>query len=75
MVGFDTGKGMSTDQALQASHCVQCHSPLPSSRTRFCSDECLAKYKREQQRAQYGHRHHYLCADCGHELHVGRHRK
>jgi len=36
----------------------------PEGRTRFCSDKCLTQYKREQERAHYGHRHHYSCTDC-----------
>ena len=66
---------MEPSQNSPSSGCVQCHGPLPEGRTRFCSDKCLTQYKREKERAHYGHRHHYSCTDCGHELHLGRRRK
>jgi hypothetical protein len=62
--------------ALSAeSRCTQCRGPVPKGRTRYCSDECLAQHKREEERLRYGHRHEYRCAKCGHQLRVGRHRK
>jgi hypothetical protein len=55
--------------------CAQCGEQVPEGRERFCSNECLARYKREQERKSYGHRHEYRCVDCGHQLRLGRHRK
>ena len=55
--------------------CAECQGAVPDGRTRFCSDLCVAKHKRCQERSQYGHRHKYRCVDCGHELHLGRRRK
>lgn len=62
-------------QAATDMRCVQCGGGLSLGRTRFCSAECLAQFKREQERGAYGHRHHYRCVECGHELHLGRRRK
>ena len=55
--------------------CVQCQGPVPDGRARFCSDACLAQYKREQERLTYGHCHEYRCVECGHQLHLGRPRR
>jgi|GEM_PF-5473184 len=57
------------------SKCAQCEGPIPDGRARFCSDACLAQHKREKERLTYGHRHEYRCLQCGHYLHLGRHRK
>jgi hypothetical protein len=54
------------------SRCAQCQEPVPHGRTRFCSDQCLVRHKREQERLRYGHRHEYQCAKCGHQLLLGR---
>ena len=58
-----------------ANSCANCGSSLPETRTRYCSDRCMAKFKREQQRTTYGHRHIFKCSECGHDLRLGRHRK
>jgi hypothetical protein len=55
--------------------CAMCDASIPSGRTRFCSDFCLARFKRLTERSRYGHRHRYKCVDCGHELRPGRRRK
>ncbi len=57
------------------STCAQCQEPVPKGRTRFCSNECLIRHKREGERMRYGHRHEYQCVKCGHQLRLGRHRK
>jgi len=58
-----------------STKCAQCQEPVPEGRERFCSNRCLAQHKREQERLMYGHRHDFRCVECGHELHLGRHRK
>lgn len=55
--------------------CRQCGLSLPQGRQKFCSDACLAQFKREQSRLRYGHRHKFICVDCGLHLHPGRRRK
>src|SRR5262249_55761992 len=66
------GGGMASISQLK---CAQCQGSIPEGRTRFCSDFCLATYKRMREREHYGHRHKYRCVECGHEFKVGRHRK
>jgi hypothetical protein len=55
--------------------CEVCPSELPDGRTRFCSDACLAEGKRRAGRLGYGHKHAFVCQECGQELNAGRHRK
>jgi hypothetical protein len=55
--------------------CEVCESELPDGRTRFCSDACLAEGKRRAGRQGYGHKHAFICQECGQELKAGRHRK
>ncbi len=74
----DTSESMSQGiqlSQLEQPRCSHCRGLLPEGRTRFCSDFCLATFKRLQERILYGHRHKYRCVECGHELHLGRHRK
>jgi hypothetical protein len=60
---------------VQLRACANCARPLPDQRTKFCSDRCSEEAKRKTAREQYGHRHRFICEDCGCELHSGRHRK
>ena len=55
--------------------CEVCSSELPDGHTRFCSDACLAEGKRRAGRQGYGHKHTFICRECGQELTAGRHRK
>lgn len=55
--------------------CANCFGPLPAGRTKFCSDSCSDDAKRKAARESYGHRHKFVCVECGSELHSGRHRK
>jgi hypothetical protein len=55
--------------------CEVCGGELPDGRTRFCSDVCLAEGKRRAGRQGYGHKHTFVCQECGQELKAGRHRK
>jgi|HubBroStandDraft_6_1064221.scaffolds.fasta_scaffold03178_3 hypothetical protein len=57
------------------SKCANCGSGLPEMRSRYCSERCMAQFKREQQRLTYGHRHIFKCSECGYELYPGRPRK
>jgi len=52
--------------------CASCSGPLPPGRTRFCSDSCSDRAKRVAARESYGHRHTFVCIECGCELHSGR---
>jgi len=52
--------------------CTNCGGPLPDGRTKFCSDACSDVVKRKAGREQYGHRHQFVCTECGAELHSGR---
>lgn len=58
-----------------AVNCVQCGMQLPEGRKKYCSTACLARFKRERARLNYGHRHKFVCVDCGHHARLGRHRK
>jgi hypothetical protein len=55
--------------------CEVCVGELPGGRTRFCNDACLAEGKRRAGRQGYGHKHTFVCQECGQELNAGRHRK
>ena len=59
----------------KAEGCVNCGGTLPVGRTKFCSDTCSGEAKRISARKEYGHRHRFICVECGCELHSGRHRK
>lgn len=37
--------------------CVTSGGPIPQGRARFCSEFCIARYKRLTERRRYGHRH------------------
>jgi hypothetical protein len=70
-----TEKSVPTETS-KMNGCVQCgSSPLPDGRTRFCSDACVAQWKRESERDRYGHRHRFECVECGRALHLGRRKK
>jgi len=55
--------------------CEVCSGELPTGHTRFCNDACLAEGKRRASRQGYGHKHKFVCQECGQELNAGRHRK
>jgi hypothetical protein len=55
--------------------CANCSGPLPTGRAKYCSDSCSDDAKRKAAREVYGHRHRFVCVECGCELHPGRHRK
>ena len=61
--------------ATQAGVCTNCGGPLLNRRTKFCSDACSDEAKRITARKKYGHRHRFVCVECGSELRSGRRRK
>jgi len=60
---------------LQTSLCANCSSPLPAKRSKYCSDPCSDDAKRKNARKAYGHRHRFMCVECGCELRPGRRRR
>lgn len=59
----------------ESRKCEVCSGELPTGRTRFCNDACLAEGKRRAGRQGYGHKHTFVCQECRQELNAGRHRK
>ena len=55
------------------STCIVCGSALTGRRTRFCSEACTKKYKREQTHLKRPPRDH-ICRykTCGREMRIGR---
>ncbi len=65
MVSSENGTQCSSPERLLL--CANCSRPLPAERTKFCSDTCSDEAKRKAGREQYGHRHHFVCTECGGE--------
>jgi len=63
------------ESSLPGPKCIVCSASVPADHRKYCSRACLAIAKRQSASDHYGHRHTFVCSECGAKYKPGRHRK
>lgn len=66
-------RGAPNGVQMEYKTCTVCGAGLTGRKSRFCSDDCIKKFKRQQMRLKRPPRDHICqCKTCGREMRVGR---